>query len=180
MGYIANFEKVSEKQWDNLKQMDKLRKNLVLNGESKLCEYDEIKLPTRATKHSAGYDFYSTEDFIVKPGESVVVNTGIKCEIDPNWVLVLCPKSGLGFKYGMTLANTIGIVDADYYNSESNDETNEGHIMVKIHVPSESTNALAIKKGQKFCQGIFLQYGIAIENKDELGTRNGGIGSTGK
>ena len=90
------------------------------------------------------------------------------------------PKSGLGFKYGMTLANTIGIIDADYYNSESNDATNEGHIMVKIHVPSDSTKALVIEKGQKFCQGIFLQYGIAIENKDELGTRNGGIGSTGK
>ena len=174
MGHIANFEKVSEKQWDNL------RKNLVLNGEDKLCAYDEIKLPARATKHSAGYDFYSTEDFIVGPGESVVVNTGIKCEIDPNWVLVLCPKSGLGFKYCMTLSNTIGIIDADYYNSESNDATNEGHIMVKIHVPSGSTKALVIEKGQKFCQGIFLQYGVAIENEDELGTRNGGIGSTGK
>ena len=52
--------------------------------------------------------------------------------------------------------------------------------MVKIHVPSDSTKALVIEKGQKFCQGIFLQYGVANENKEELGTRNGGIGSTGK
>ena len=97
----------------------------------------------------------------------------------PDWVLILCPKSGLGFKYGMTLANTIGIIDADYYDSVNDGPSNEGQIMVKLSVPSESQYSVVIEKGQKFCQGIFLQYGCAVENEAELGTRNGGIGSTG-
>lgn len=172
--YIAEFQKVSEAQWENI------RNNLVYNGQDRLCHYDEIKLPKRATANSAGYDFYSTENIEVRPGESVVVHTGIRCKMDPSWVLVLCPKSGLGFKYGMTLANTVGIVDADYYNSANDGPSNEGQIMVKIHVPSECMYTLTIGQGEKFCQGIFLQYGCAVENENELGTRNGGIGSTGK
>lgn len=171
---IAQFQKVSESHWDNL------RKNLVYKGEDRLCNYDEIKIPTRATKSSAGYDFYSTETVSIAPGNSAVINTGIRCKMDDSWVLMLCPKSGLGFKYGMTLANTVGIIDADYYNSKNDGPYNEGHIMVKLSVPSESQYSVIIEKGQKFCQGIFLQYGTAVENENELGVRNGGIGSTGK
>ncbi|HAV18707.1 MAG TPA: deoxyuridine 5'-triphosphate nucleotidohydrolase, partial [Erysipelotrichaceae bacterium] len=89
--------------------------------------YNDIKLPQRATKGSAGYDFFAPFDFTLKPNETITIPTGIRCEMDENRVLMIFPRSGLGFKYRMQLNNTVGIIDSDYFYSD-----NEGHIFIKI------------------------------------------------
>lgn len=171
MMYVANFQRISEHAWDEIRRS-------VEDGYECLSRYDEIKLPTRATKDSAGFDFYINEDLVLNPGFSKVINTGIRCKIDPGWMLMLCPKSGLGFKYHMSLENTIGIVDGDYYNTHCEGPSDEGHIMVKIY--NGGDKQIVLKKGDKFCQGIFLQYGLAYTTDTEYVTRNGGFGSTGR
>ena len=92
--------------------------------------------------------------------------------MEPGWVLSLYPRSGMGFKYLVGLANTVGIIDSDYYYSD-----NEGHIMVKL--VNRGSETLEIKKGKAFCQGIFTKFGVTIDDtaKD---IRNGGFNSTNK
>ena len=134
--------------------------------------YDSLKLPKRATTGSAGYDFYAPVDVTMKPGEIVKIPTGIRVEMEEGWVLKCYPRSGLGFKYRLQLNNTVGIIDSDYFYSD-----NEGHIMVKL--TNEGVKTMKVAKGDGFCQGIFLPYGITEDDKTE-GTRNGGFGSTDK
>jgi len=136
--------------------------------------YEEIKLPKRATAFSAGYDIYTPFDFILKPGETIKIPTGIRCRIDDDYALFLFPRSGLGFKFRLQLNNTVGVVDSDYYGSD-----NEGHIFVKLTNDSNEGKTVDLKKGDAFSQGIFLQYGIT-EDDDAEGVRNGGFGSTSK
>lgn len=141
-------------------------------------DYDKIKLPIRSTSGSAGYDFfYNLNDTLaIKPNESAVIPTGIKAYISNSVgiFLALVPRSSYGFKYGTVLANTIGIIDSDYYNNEDN----EGHIMVKL--TNHGDKDLVINPGDKFCQGIFLPYFITQNDAPLSDTRTGGIGSTGK
>ena len=134
---------------------------------------DAIPLPARATAGSAGYDFITPFDVTLKPGESIVIPTGIRCKIKNDWVLQIYPRSGLGFKYRCQLANTVGIIDSDYFNSD-----NEGHIMIKLTNDSKDGKVLELKSGDRFCQGIFTEYGITYDD-DVTSERNGGFGSTG-
>lgn len=136
--------------------------------------YESVELPGRATKGSAGYDFYSPFSFSLKPGESIKIPTGIRAEMEEDWVLKLYPRSGLGFKYRLQLNNTVGIIDSDYFGSD-----NEGHIMAKITNDSREGKTLEIAAGTGFMQGIFLEYGITVDD-DAQGIRNGGFGSTAK
>lgn len=136
--------------------------------------YNGIKLPARATRGSAGYDFFAPFDITLAPGETVKVPTGIRVYIEENYVLKLYPRSGLGFKYRLQLNNTVGIIDSDYYYSD-----NEGHIFAKITNDSNEGKTLEIKTGQGFMQGIFVEYGITFED-DVQSIRNGGFGSTTK
>ena len=92
--------------------------------------------------------------------------------MENDWVLKLYPRSGLGFKYRLELDNTVGIVDADYYYSD-----NEGHIFIKITNDSKEGKTVHLKEGDGFAQGIFLQYGITVDDEAD-GVRNGGFGST--
>ncbi len=94
--------------------------------------------------------------------------------MEPEWVLHLYPRSGLGFKYRLQLNNTVGIIDSDYFNSD-----NEGHIFAKITNDSNEGKTLKLQAGEGFMQGIFLEYGIT-EDDDADGARNGGFGSTGR
>lgn len=169
---IACFDKVS------LNQFLKDSKNYLLdNSESlyqkeryKLIEdYNNIKMPERSTVYSAGYDFYAPIDIEMLPGKTYTIPTGIRCKINPEFVLFVLPRSSLGFKYGLRLRNTIGVIDSDYYNAD-----NEGHIMLKL----VADQPLKIHEGDRMVQGIFLQYGITI-NDDAHAQRTGGIGSTG-
>ena len=159
---IARFEKVSKKQFEE--------------DLSKLCSledgYDDIRFPVRATKGSAGYDFYSPIDITIKAHETCKIPSGIRVDIEDGYVLMLYPRSSLGFKYQMTLMNTTGIIDSDYYHAD-----NEGHIIVAIANRGEKD--LEIKKGDRFVQGIFLRYYLAQE-EEVTEVRTGGFGSSNK
>lgn len=168
MKRIARFFKVSKEQfvkdWTDTfadaKEADKI--------------YEEIKLPKRATTGSAGYDFFSPLTFTLKPGETIKIPTGIRVQIDEGWVLKCYPRSGLGFKYRLQLNNTVGIIDSDYYFSD-----NEGHIFSKITNDSNENKEMTVQAGEGFMQGIFVEYGITVDDDTE-GIRNGGFGSTTK
>ena len=157
---IAKFEKVSQEEF--LKACDSLD------------VYKDIKLPKRATVGSAGYDFYAPFDITLAPGETIKIPTGIRVQMEVNYVLKLYPRSGLGFKYRLQLNNTVGIIDSDYYYSD-----NEGHIFAKITNDSNEGKTVTINKGEGFMQGIFIEYGITIDD-DTTEIRNGGFGSTTK
>lgn len=131
-----------------------------------------ITLPKRATKLSAGYDCYAPIDIYLEAGEDVKVPTGIKTYMYPGEVLMALPRSGLGFKYYCRLANTVGVVDADYIQSD-----NEGHIFVKLR--NEGDKPMVIKQGEAMCQFIFMPFLLADGDDFESGNeRNGGFGST--
>ena len=132
--------------------------------------YQDIKLPRRATSKSAGYDFFAPTALTVAPGETVTVATGIRALMPDNWCLLIFPRSGLGFKYRLRLNNTVGVIDADYADSD-----NEGHIFIRM--TNESDKLLEIPQGSAFAQGIFTQY-LLTEDDDTIETRNGGLGST--
>ena len=134
--------------------------------------YDNIKLPKRATAKSAGYDFFAPTALTIAPNETVTVATGVRALMPGSWCLMIFPRSGLGFKYKLRLNNTVGIIDADYSDSD-----NEGHIFIRM--TNESDKVLEIAQGSAFAQGIFVQY-LLTEDDDTTATRNGGMGSTDK
>ena len=137
-------------------------------------EVGEIKLPKRSTKESAGYDVFAPFDINLSPGEDIKIPTGIRAYMQKGEVLLAFPRSGLGFKYYTRLANTLGVIDSDYYYSD-----NEGHIFIKLR--NEGDKALFIKQGDAFAQFIFMPFLLADgDNFDEGETRNGGFGSTGQ
>lgn len=170
MRKIAKFEKVSEEQF--VKDFADTFKGYPLEAIKGV--YQCLKLPQRATKLSGGYDFYSPLSFTLKPQETIKIPTGIRVKIDDSFVLQIFPRSGLGFKYRLQLDNTVGIIDADYYGS-----SNEGHIFIKITNDSLSDKVMTINVGEGFAQGIFLEYGITVDDDVET-VRDGGFGSTTK
>lgn len=134
--------------------------------------YDSIRMPERSTSNAAGYDFFVPHECRVSCGTNGHIVTGIRAHMSPEWVLMLYPRSSLGIKRGITLANTTGIIDADYYEAE-----NEGHIHIMLTTQSPVEQIITV--GERVAQGIFVQYGIA-ENGNTDVKRIGGIGSTGK
>ena len=163
MQRIAEFQKVS---------FEEFKKSF---GENANEVYDSIRLPARATSGSAGYDFFAPVDIELKPGETAKIPTGIRARIDDGWVLKIYPRSGLGFKFRLQLDNTVGIIDSDYYNSD-----NEGHIFIKVtNCSFDEEKIVSVKAGNGFAQGIFLPFGITVDD-DVTDTRNGGFGSTDK
>ncbi|MBO7345252.1 MAG: deoxyuridine 5'-triphosphate nucleotidohydrolase [Clostridia bacterium] len=134
--------------------------------------YQDIILPKRATVGSAGYDFFAPEEFSLLPNQTVKIATGVRVKIDAGWVLKIYPRSSLGFKYRLNLDNTVGIIDSDYYYAD-----NEGHIFIKM--TNCGNTPLTVEKGKAFAQGIFLEYGITVDDECD-GVRTGGLGSTDK
>lgn len=132
--------------------------------------YDNIILPTRATKHSAGYDFYLPY-FIAVKDNARVLPTGIRAVMPDDVVLQLYPRSGMGFKYGFGLRNTVGVIDSDYYYSD-----NEGHIMASVKTDGM---IITIAENQAFMQGVFQHY-LTTDDDNVDTERNGGFGSTDK
>ncbi len=157
MKRIAKFYKVSQNEFlkDGTKE-----------------EYANVTLPKRATSGSAGYDFFAPKSFTLSAGETIKIATGIRVQIDEGWVLKIYPRSSLGFKYRLTLNNTVGIIDSDYYYAD-----NEGHIFIKMTNCGDSP--LSVEQGKAFAQGVFVEYGITVDD-DCVSTRTGGLGSTDK
>ena len=185
MNTVAKFEKVSfeqfKKDWlDTFYDVSETSIG-VEEIENRIRRiYDNIKLPKRSTTGSAGYDFFAPEYFELYHNDVIKIPTGIRCSIKEDWVLMLFPRSGQGFKYGVHLANSTAIIDADYSGAK-----NEGHIFVKLVNDSvlaeddliDSKNHFSVKAGQAFCQGIFLPYGVTVDD-DADNVRIGGMGST--
>lgn len=169
---VAEFEKISYNQYkdDALKLFpnsveDEIRKS-----------YDEIILPTRATAGSAGYDLHTPTTFVLNGCDDITIPTGVRVRMSPGWFLMIVPRSGLGFKWYLRLANTTGVIDSDYYNAK-----NEGHILAKIRRETDAGDIrqLAFNAGDAIAQCIFVQFGITSNDNAE-GSRVGGFGSTGK
>ena len=157
---MRKFEVISKRQFD--KDFNELEVN-----------YNELILPKRNTKNSAGYDFYMPYDIEIKPNEIVKIPTGIKVIMENDDFFGLYIRSSLGFKYNLRLCNQVGIIDADYYNNIDN----EGHMFVKLKNEGEET--IILKKNDRYVQGIFQKYYITDDdNANSL--RVGGIGSTNK
>ena len=136
----------------------------------------ETPLPKRSTWSSAGYDFYMPHNLTLMAKETKIVKTGIKCKIPEGHFLMIVPRSSLGIKHGLALANTVGIIDADYYNNPDN----EGHIMIALHNTNEHL-PIHLKKGDRVVQGIVLPFLFdQRESKEDFEKRTSGIGSTGK
>ena len=165
MQKVAKFSKVSFEQFNEGWQE-------AFGQAVERDKYDALKLPTRATVGSAGYDFFSPLTFTLEPGETIKVPTGIRAEIAEGWVLMLFPRSGLGFKYRLQMNNTVGIIDSDYFYSD-----NEGHIFVKLTNDSKENKTIIVEAGQGFVQGLFIPFGIT-EDDNVSALRNGGFGST--
>lgn len=170
MKRIARFEKVSMNQF--LEGMSDFSSTYSKEDIKKM--YELLALPKRATKDSAGYDFLTPFSISLKPGETIKIPTGIRVWMEEGWVLKLYPRSGLGFKFRLQLNNTVGIIDGDYYDSD-----NEGHIFAKITNDSNENKTLELKEFTGFMQGIFVEYGITVDD-DSNEIRNGGFGSTTK
>lgn len=169
MQRIAKFHKISPEQF----KKDWLDTFPQSTAEEAAEIYESIKLPKRATSGSAGYDFFAPKTFTLAPSETIKIPTGIRAEIADGWVLKCYPRSGLGFKFRLQLNNTVGIIDSDYFKSD-----NEGHIFAKLTNDSNEGKTLEVAGGSGFMQGIFVEYGITVDD-EVTAERNGGFGSTG-
>lgn len=157
---VATFMKVSKEQY---------ALDVYGSADAEPLEYADIHMPSRATTGSAGYDFYLPQSLVIA-NKPVLIHTGIRVRLDKGWMLALFPRSGLGFKYGLRLLNTVGIVDSDYFNAK-----NEGHIAIKM----VADTPVELSAGDRFAQGILLPYGIATNDHILMTGRDGGFGSTG-
>ena len=151
--------------------MEKVRGFEIAKG----FENSNINLPVRSTKNSAGYDVEAAEDCVIpafKPGQKpTLVKTGIKAYMESDEVLILANRSSNPGKKGLILANSIGVVDSDYYGNESND----GHFMYAYY--NFFDHDVEIKKGDVIGQVIFAKY-YKVDGDKAEGTRTGGFGST--
>lgn len=158
------FEKVSFQQWD--------KDNEIVPESQEVWE--SIKLPKRATSHSAGYDIFSPVDFILNPNDEIKIPLGWKVYMQGDEFFTIISRSGLGFKYYLRLANGTGLIDFDYFNNSGN----EGHCWIKLR--NEGSQTLIVHSGDAIAQGIFQRYLLADGDDFSGETRSGGFGSTDK
>lgn len=133
---------------------------------------EDISIPVRGSKSSAGYDLASISDTVINPGEIKLINTGLKVLLPEDEVLLVFPRSSLGLKKGLMLSNSVGVIDSDYYNNDNN----EGHIMIPLY--NFSQNVVTVEKGERVAQGIFIKY-FTTTDDSVINDRTGGFGSTG-
>lgn len=153
--------------------MEKVRGFEIAKG----YENKGINLPIRKTKYSAGYDIEAAEDVIIpsfkKGMNPTLVSTGLKAYMQDDEVLLLYNRSSNPKKKGLILANSVGVIDKDYYGNSDND----GHIMFAFYNIKEED--VEIKKGDAIGQAIFQKY-LVVDNDSADGERIGGFGSTNK
>lgn len=146
-----------------------------------ICDHGEEYIPRRATRGSAGYDFFSPDEYELKPGEWTTIDTGVRFEgggvwnetgfahttLGKNdWFMAIVPRSGLSFNYGLRIINTVAIIDMDYRDT------------IKLKITVEAPYRLA--KGERFAQGIVIPFGTFYGEKEPEKERVGGFGSTGR
>ena len=158
---MRKFEKISFEQF---------KKDI--SDDEKL--YESYSLPKRSTKNSAGYDIASLEEYTLKPGEAHIFVTGLKVTMNSDEVLYLYGRSSFGYKYNITLANSVGVIDSDFYNNIDN----EGHFKVKLI--NHGDKDFEVKVGDRIAQGVFMKY-LTVDDEEAItNVRTGGIGSTNK
>lgn len=158
---MRKFEKISYEQFKKDIRLDEIL-------------YNNYVLPSRSTKYSAGYDIKAIEDFILHPGESIKLPTGLKVAMEQDEVFMVYVRSSMGIKYNIRLINGVGIIDCDYYNNPSN----EGHFYISIR--NDGDKDYIAKAGDAIAQGIFMKY-LTVDDEQEIeSTRIGGFGSTNK
>lgn len=168
-----NFEKVSFTAFyhDMKKHFWKITEDEIQKA------FDSVQKPERKTKNSAGYDFHSPVEMVLTPGQCVSIPSGIKCcfrdDEGTGWHLKLYDRSSMGIKHLVCLPNSVGVIDADYYNNEDN----EGDILLALY--NAGSHNLVIHRGDRICQGVFEIYGVTSDDH-ATGKRTGGVGSTGK
>lgn len=158
------FEQISQKQWD-----DDFGDILEMHQ----VDYPKHQLPKRGSKNSAGYDFFSPINEIVPAHGTAKIPTGVKVYMQPDEVLMIYPRSSIGFKTNIRLSNTTEVIDSDYYNNSDN----EGHMWIKFYNPTDEDYHIFI--GDKIAQGIFTKFLVTDDDNADQ-DRTGGLGSTGK
>ncbi|HHT55340.1 MAG TPA: dUTP diphosphatase [Acholeplasma sp.] len=133
---------------------------------------ENIELPVRATKYSAGYDLATIVDTEILPGEIKLVPTGLRAKIPTSEVLLVFPRSSLAFKKGLMMSNGVGVIDSDYYHAE-----NEGHISIPLYNFTKET--VFINKGERLAQAVFTNYYKTTDEEENHTVRLGGFGSSG-
>lgn len=165
MGKQRGFEMVRDEKRVHFQEV-------ALAGKKVKVFYD-IKLPARADKRSAGYDFFLPKDVDLHPGRKVMVFLDVKAYMQDDEVLKIYPRSSLGAK-GLTLTNTVGVIDASYYENAGND----GNIGLSLLNTSGIT--IQLKAGDRIAQGVFQKYLVTDEDNVLRESREGGFGSSGK
>ncbi|MCW6094592.1 dUTP diphosphatase [Clostridium sporogenes] len=180
----------------------KIRGFEVVKQEHRTLPDEVIKLPVRGTQTSAGYDFFATQDLVIKPQEKVMFKTDVKAYMGADEVLLIDVRSSIGSKKDLMITNTLGVIDSDYYENVDND----GNMMVGLRnlKPAMSIkgfvkvvdikgmlwdvplvedlteeNTVVIKAGERVAQGIFVKY-LEADNGNTKIKRTGGTGSTDK
>lgn len=134
---------------------------------------DKAKLPCRATHDSAGADLCACidADTVLNPGERKLIPTGIAIAVPTGYGGFVFARSGLSSKFGISLANCVGVIDSDYRGE------------VKVSVINLSSEPYTIQNGERIAQLVIMpvdlcEYGFCDElGKTERG--EGGFGSTG-
>lgn len=167
---IAKFKKVSFEQFkdDLMNTFESYREFKMLGDVNGI--YDNIKLPTRSTSHSAGYDISIPYGIELEPGETIKIPTGIRCYMDNNYVMLVYVRSSVGIKKRCVLLNGTGVIDSDYYNAD-----NEGHMFIALK--NDGDKPVTFEAGDRICQAVFVPFGITVDDNAD-GVRTGGIGST--
>jgi len=162
----------------------------------------QTRLPARATRTSAGYDFFLPEDVEIPPQQTVIFPTDVKVKMPEGEMLMIVVRSSAGVKKGLMAANTVGIIDSDYYDNPDNEGnihialrnlqpameltgyetvTLEGGKMLCIPVIRDlkQVNTVRLKAGERVAQGIFVKVEAAQGGSSEA-SRSGGLGSSGR
>ena len=167
---------------------------------SRMADVD-FEMPRRKTAQSAGYDMVVAEDVTIYPAFELIqkmadtydrkvysleeiaamtksiqakptlVSTGVKCKMDGDTYLELSVRSSCPLKHWLMLANSVGIIDADYYNNSDN----EGEIFFQFI--NLSPFPIRLKRGEAIGQGIIKPY-IKTEDDTASGLREGAFCST--
>lgn len=142
----------------------------VVNDKYRNYPQAEIKLPVRSTKFSAGYDICTPVDITIWKDQTIKVKTDLKCKMSHDLVMLVFPRSSVGIKEGVMLTNTVGVIDADFFENEEND----GNITLALTKISGGVSKF--KAGDKIAQAVFVKYHTDGKEVDQI--RQGGIGST--
>ena len=158
---MRKFEKIS---------LEEFHKNY---STDKDIYYNNLVMPKRGSKYSAGYDIATPWDVELPAKTTVIFPSLLKVSMEDDEVVLIDVRSSLGFKHNVRLSNTIGVIDKDYYNNP----TNEGHIFIKLYNPTE--NNIHFNEGERIAQAIFVKY-LTTDDDTANEERVGGIGSTNK